>query len=361
MNIIFIFLIYVICTLIKKSREGSIEAGESIINVDGNEDLKIYYIMVIFCFYLFFSPFFIKEWKSFFHNRKKVNQLYISNNVAFFENTLLAKYKLKQYCDRTKPAFFFGAYDNKDIDMIKKHKCTRIVIFTGGDILLTRKNIDRVKELVKLDNIYFISISSFIVKNLNKLRIPYTFLPLNHVNSSFYKPVKKGNAIYIYTSIRYKEKYGYSFYKKVSTLFKDIRFILATNPIDYDKANKDGLSTDGFITCRTKEELFNIYKQCFLGFRFTEHDGCSNTVIELGLMGIKCIHNGCQPSAINYKTVTDIVNVVKREKETIGKQDFDLHNETRAYDDIGTKWKSTMFYAKNDCIEDKYYKCIRPS
>jgi hypothetical protein len=360
MNIIFIFLIYVICRLIKKSRMNGVEASQ-FIEMDKNEDLKIYYIMVIFSFYLFFSPFYIKELKSFFHNRKKINQLYVSNSVTFFENTLLEKYKLKEYCDRTKPAFFFGVYDKKDIDMITKHKSTRIVIFTGGDILLTKENINKINKLVKLDNIYFVCISSFIIKNLNKLRIPYKFIPINHVDPLFYKPVEKGNAIYIYTSIRFKEKYGYSFYKKITTLFKDIRFILATNPKDYDKAKESGLSTDGFITCRTKEDLFNIYKQCFLGFRFTEHDGCSNTVIELGLMGIKCVHNGCQPSAVNYKTITDIVNIVKREKENIGSIDNSLHNETRAYDDIGTKWKSTMFYAKNDCIEDKYFKCIRPS
>ena len=63
MNIIFIFLIYVICSLIRNNKLNDLNSIEEykLIQINKNEDIKIYFIMIIFCFYLFFSSYFIKE------------------------------------------------------------------------------------------------------------------------------------------------------------------------------------------------------------------------------------------------------------------------------------------------------------
>ena len=50
-----------------------------------------------------------------------------------------------------------------------------------------------------------------------------------------YKPVIKGNSIYIYCSLRDKEEYGYSTIKKIEKLFPTINFIYCTNSIFYEK------------------------------------------------------------------------------------------------------------------------------
>ena len=61
------------------------------------------------------------------------------------------------------------------------------------------------------------------------------------------------------------------------------------------------------------DQLDEIYKSCFLGLRLTKHDGLPNTVLELGLMGRNCIHNGNIPNCLNYNTVEDIIQIINEE------------------------------------------------
>ena len=66
----------------------------------------------------------------------------------------------------------------------------------------------------------------------------------------------------------------------------------------------------------TKEELVDVYSQCFLNLRLTPHDGCPNTNIEMGLMGRRSIYNGDLPASIPWKSVDDICQSIMREYST---------------------------------------------
>ncbi len=79
------------------------------------------------------------------------------------------------------------------------------------------------------------------------------------------------------------------------------------------------------------EEIPSIYKQCFLGIRLTQQDGNANTVQEMGLMGIKCVHNGEFPNAINWFNLNDIIKIINEEKKKIGKKDENLANICLGY------------------------------
>ena len=50
-----------------------------------------------------------------------------------------------------------------------------------------------------------------------------------------------------------------------------------------------------------------------MGLRLTNIDGLPNTVLEMGLMGRHCIHNGNTPNSLNYKSVEDIINHINNE------------------------------------------------
>ena len=49
-----------------------------------------------------------------------------------------------------------------------------------------------------------------------------------------------------------------------------------------------------------RKELYDIYKDCFVGVRLTEHDNMAMSVIEMGLMGRYSIFNGDVPCAVPY-------------------------------------------------------------
>ena len=41
----------------------------------------------------------------------------------------------------------------------------------------------------------------------------------------------------------------------------------------------------------TNDKMYDIYKECFIGLRLTDHDGNANTVQEFKEMNIPIIHN----------------------------------------------------------------------
>jgi len=75
----------------------------------------------------------------------------------------------------------------------------------------------------------------------------------------------------------------------------------------------------------------SVYSKCFIGLRLVPHDGLGSTVQELGLMGIKCVHNGNSPSALNYKNIDDILKHIENEAKTIGLKDEELSKKVYNY------------------------------
>ena len=72
-----------------------------------------------------------------------------------------------------------------------------------------------------------------------------------------------------------------------------------------------------------------------MGLRPIEHDGLSNTVSELGLMGRRVIWNGDTPNAINYTSKEEIVELVKQEYENRHSLDYQkLGDEMLDYLDV---------------------------
>ena len=73
------------------------------------------------------------------------------------------------------------------------------------------------------------------------------------------------------------------------------------------------------------------YSKCFIGLRLVPYDGLGSTVQELGLMGIRCVHNGNSPSALNYKNIDDIIKHIENEAKTIGSKDEELAKKVNEY------------------------------
>ena len=85
------------------------------------------------------------------------------------------------------------------------------------------------------------------------------------------------------------------------------------------------------------DNMFNIYKKTFICLRLTKHDGIANGINEAGLMGIKTLHNGDSPAAINYESLEHIIKSIENEKKKIGTIDYELAKKTKKYLDYNPK------------------------
>ena len=261
-----------------------------------------------------------------------INQIYVTEHLKkYFENDIFKYSSLQNYTNINNPTFIYG-FTIKDFNIIENNKSICVIIWTGGDcdIKKHKEALINLLKIKKYKNVYHIAISNFIENDLKRFDIKYLKYPFFFFNMDNYKPVIKGNSIYIYCSLRDKEEYGYSTIKKIEKLFPTINFIYCTNSIFYEKFKNNKNIIQNF-KCYTRENLISIYKKCFIGIRLTKHDGLSATTQELGCMGIKTIWNGNTPSALNYKTINDIISHIENEKKLIGTIDYKMSESVKKF------------------------------
>lgn len=287
----------------------------------------------------------------------RIKQIYVSKNLQHtFLQDLILKYNLKTYDNDHEPAIFYGLMSDNDIDVLEKNKSLKIVVWVGGDInfIIHRSpNISeqikkRIERIMAIDKIRHISISSFITKSLSDLNVKFKIIPFIGNILFQYKPVVKGPCIYLYTSPGCEQYYGSRYYIKLMKKYKNIQFIVTCHYEKYRNLIIKKKELKYGIKYYNKRHLINnIYPQCFIGLRLTDHDGLAATVQELGMMGIKSIHNGNTPSSLNYKTYEDICNHIDEEIKTIGTIDEELSNAVKKYLTIEPEFFTTKFHQEN--------------
>lgn len=262
-----------------------------------------------------------------------IRQCYISVPIRGSRFThFLSKYGLVPYGNKNLSSFFFGLYNSKeDIKTLKRHKNLAVVIWRGGDIFRP----GHLKIVRDLDFATSIAISSFIEDDLRQKRMSYKFLPIVSVPTKHLVAEPLGQEVYAYIGNKKKgDVYGSKLIDKVAgcTRFK---INVVTSADEY-----------------TKEQIVDLYKRCFCGFRFTKHDGIANTVIELGLMGRKCFYNGRGvPNAIpwNSNDVNNVIQNIEKEALKIGQIDHGISRQVREYITLGKDWLKTSFYGDKKC------------
>lgn len=204
-----------------------------------------------------------------------------------------------------------------------------VIVWTGTDVLHMKNNPSFLEYVKNRKRTFHIAISNFIENDLRGFDIPFISLPvLPHADNFKSEPL--GKYVYMYTSEKSPHIYGDEILKEVKKRLPDIKFIIAT------------------AHTYTRDQLKEVYKKCFLGLRLTQHDGLSNTVIELGLLGRKVIWNGNTPNAVPYNNVHDIVKKIQRiQKE---KQDPELSQKVRDYITLKDDWLDTGFYTKKEIV-----------
>ena len=248
--------------------------------------------------------------------KQRIKYLRISKAVKFFEERWKTKYDLVSLdsIQVNEPVFMVGLYNNKpDYEFIKKYKGPILLRWCGSDAKSLRK--DKVDLIKSFKNIKHISISRFISKRLKYFGIDFIELPLTSTNINL-NPAPLGDSVYFYGGSKHGEEF--------------VGEIERRTGLNIIKTKLDTYS---------KEELLEIYERCFIGLRFTKFDGLSNTVLELGLMGRKCIYNGGLPHNIEWDGIDDICENIMKEYENREKTDYNkISQDFKKFLDIGDDW-----------------------
>lgn len=259
------------------------------------------------------------EWKTI----KIARQAAFSYCLRYFKPGFFEKYGLIEYENINEPTIFKGLYKDVDLDLISKHKGYKIIIWSGSDASRlsyhwAKKEPIFIEKIKQLQNVRHIAISNYIQDSLSIHGIESELIPVastNIIKKHF--PRDEANKVYFYgTEIHGAEH--------IPELQKLIPFEIIHIPRCYDNS---------------QEELDNIYKSCFVGVRLTKHDGLSNTVIELGLMGRRCVYNGNLPNSIPWKTLEDVAESIKKEYENRKNNNKQIVEDMYNYLDINENWR----------------------
>jgi hypothetical protein len=236
----------------------------------------------------------------------KIRQVRVAFDIKKFGEKLKKKCNLEEYADRYEPAFFYGCYREEDIHALLDHKGIAVLIWGGSDATIT-PHLEKLKSLVRsrINPVYHIAPSSFIEKGLQEAGISYKRCNIFPGDESMFSPVPLGNKVYMYASHTREDRkkfYGLNHIHILQKLLPGTEFI------------------EGFSSPLTfpYESMVEVYKECGVGVRLVPHDAGSCTVVELALMGRRCVWNGHFPGAIHYRSLEDVALAIIEELKHAG-------------------------------------------
>jgi hypothetical protein len=281
-----------------------------------------------------------------------IKKLYCPWDLTFFGPKMKAKFNLEYYSpksDKKEPVVVFGCYGRGTKADIMNNQSLIVIVWSGSDSVRLHEDTDFVRHCIaNKERIFHIAHSHWIQTDLKHWNLEYidrVVLPVDLSRFQFEPQV--GTKVYHYGSHQRQWYYGTHLMKKLRT-----KWDKSSRLPNVEITNAGGYSQD---------ELYEIYKDCFVGVRLTEHDNMALSCIELGLMGRKSIFNGNIPCAIPYgqnyfsydpqtrkRWVYQDESLLGKVAELILSQDREpdknLAEEMRefVYDD--KKWLNTEFY-----------------
>ena len=279
-----------------------------------------------------------------------IKQAYVSYHISHFSSFFFNIFNLKKYNNISEPCIFFGCYDINDLNKILNHSGYKIIIWAGSDSDYKRRNFAK-KALYYLkhaEKIFHIAISEYIYSDLHYCKIPCKKITLCIKDINSYNPITKGKSIYFYSSISNPDIYGCALFNIIYEKLKNkYNFIIGI--CEGQKKHKNHKNTKIYPFLQ-KAKYYNnikdIYSDCFIGLRLTQHDGNANTVQELGMCGIKCFYNGDKnlKNTIRWKNANDIIKNIEIEAQTIGNIDIDLSKKVKDYLKPNNNWLNINYY-----------------
>jgi len=273
-------------------------------------------------------------------------------SADFFGPRMMEKYNLSRY-DKDKhkdePVVFFGCYGRLTKAWIMNHRGLVVIVWSGSDSLRLHEDTVFVRHVKdRPDRIFNIAHSHWIQKDLDHWGLPYIDRVVLPADLSRFKFEPGGSKVYHYGSKQREWYYG-------TTIMKKIRDKWSGN-IRYPEVVIAGHNA------YNQDELYQIYKDSFIGVRLTEHDNMALSCIEMGLMGRRSIFNGNIPCAISYGSqyLTYDTDVRKRwvyQNDTLqGKVEKMILEADREPDKLLAEEMREFVYDDEAWLYTKYYE-----
>ena len=247
-----------------------------------------------------------------------IKQLQVSGSVKFFADKMMRKYDLVPCTDIKKPVIIFGLYNGADYSFYSAAN-VHVVVWCGTDARMMQIS---KAAIIKKKNVRHYAMSIIVKKSLQSYGIKAELAPITPTMPDI-DPERRGDSVYCYIGNGHPAitiKYRIDMLKKLEASLP-YKFI-------YTTFNK-----------YTRDELMDVYKQCFIGLRLLDHDGLSNTILEMGMMGRRTISNNGIPYTIRWKGFDDIKASIINEYKHRGEDNTGISRDIKAYITIDDSWK----------------------
>lgn len=228
----------------------------------------------------------------------RITQAYISPSVSDFD--FYGKLGLKPYYDKDQPCIFFGLYRTEDLLAVLRHNIEPIICWCGHDAATF--------EDWKLVYHYtHICCHPKIYDKLTSLGIRATLFPPNRLVEKV-NPIALGNQVYAYCPFSAPGYHGINTLVNLNTKF--------------------GIQIgDGSIP-HSEWNPAEAYSNIFIGLVLSDWCGGAQSIIEMGLHGIRVVTNVLQlPNCLPWKTTSDIEKHIRKESMNIGQVNRDLSQQ----------------------------------
>lgn len=223
----------------------------------------------------------------------------------------LDQYKLEPYHNYSDPLIVFGCYRPVDIRVVNRHKGPVIVFWCGND---THKSD---AQLMDKPNIIHTTILPKAQQYIQQKGIKCHLLkPAVKESREMAPPLKMGNKIYTYLNRSKPDYHGRKIIEQLNT--------------KYDILVGDHSIPRGDWYNGVSNEY---YSKCFIGLFLSDYVGGGQSVIEMGMRGIRVVTNVLNmPHTIPWETIEDVEIAIEKESENIGKVNYTLSDQV--YDSL---------------------------
>lgn len=229
----------------------------------------------------------------------------------------MAKFDLIPFTDESQPVVLYGMYKDEDYELLKRVK--GVIVWCGTDAKVV--NVKRAEILKSRPDVKSFAKSKQVYESLKHWGVESEIIPITSTPLNIgVKP--RGGCVYAYVcSVNEKMyvKYKMNVLKKLARELP-YKFIFTT------------------IKKYKRKELMKIYERCFIGIRLLDHDGLSNSILEMGLMGRRTISNSGLPGTIPWVNYKGIKNAIIREYRHRKQDNKVIHNAIKKYISIDDLW-----------------------
>ena len=256
--------------------------------------------------------------------RNIIQQCRFSKAITLFQSGFLKKWGLIDYWDKNLPCIFVGMYNNEDIMAVKRHTGFKIILFTGRDL----HNASAFEDDI---NIPFVSDMLFYKEKLQQLtkRDFSKFIAIPIKDYSDFKSCPLGDKIYVYMGSNNEDTKQYLQPDKIDVLIKYFgreKFII------------------GNLGHTIQEVRDNYYKNSFINLQIVPAAGFT-TMIEMGFMGRRSLTQLSDiPFGLKYKTMDDVIRLIKKEKKLIGSTNQEVSDAATKYLECSGEWKNINYW-----------------